>query len=32
VVALVVLWRVRRVPEPLLIVAAGLVGLVVRWS
>jgi chromate transporter len=32
VVALVVLWRVRRVPEPLLIVAAGVVGLVVRWS
>ena len=32
VVALVVLWRVRRIPEPLLIVAAGLVGLVVRWS
>ena len=30
VVTLVVLWRMRRVPEPLLIVAAGVVGLVVR--
>jgi chromate transporter len=29
-VTLVVLWRMRRVPEPLLIVAAGVVGLVVR--
>ncbi|HKU61603.1 MAG TPA: chromate efflux transporter [Gemmatimonadales bacterium] len=29
-VTLVVLWRVRRVPEPLLIGAAGIVGLVLR--
>jgi chromate transporter len=29
-VTLLLLWRVRRIPEPLLIVAAGIVGLAVR--
>jgi chromate transporter len=31
-VTLVLLWRVRRVPEPLVIVAAGLVGLALRGA
>jgi chromate transporter len=30
IVTLVLLWKVRRIPEPLLIVAAGIVGLVLR--
>jgi hypothetical protein len=29
-VTLLLLWLVRRIPEPLLIVAAGIVGLAVR--
>ena len=29
---LVLLWKVRRIPEPLLIVAAGMVGLALRWA
>ena len=31
-VTLVLLWRVRRIPEPLLIGAAGIVGLALRWA
>jgi len=27
---LVLLWKVRRIPEPLLIIAAGIVGLALR--
>lgn len=30
IVTLLLLWRVRRIPEPLLIVAAGIVGLALR--
>jgi chromate transporter len=30
IATLVLLWKVRRIPEPLLIVAAGVVGLVLR--
>jgi len=32
VATLVLLWKVRRIPEPLLIVAAGMVGLALRWA
>ena len=31
-VTLLLLWRVRRIPEPLLIGAAGIVGLALRWA
>jgi chromate transporter len=31
-VTLVLLWRVRKIPEPLLIAAAGIVGLALRWT
>jgi chromate transporter len=31
-VTLVLLWRVRKIPEPLLIGAAGIVGLALRWA
>jgi chromate transporter len=30
IVTLVLLWRIRRIPEPALIVGAGLVGLLLR--
>ena len=32
IVTLLLLWRVRRIPEPLVIVAAGIVGLALRWA
>ena len=30
-VTLLVAWRFRRVPEPLLILAAGMVGVLLKW-